>query len=77
MIEFDELQRRLIKLKEEKSLRKIAEEYYDNEVSFGVIHRCIKGIPPRDNDIRRRLGLSIIVEQCKDPITGQFVEKDI
>ena len=75
MIEFDELQKQLIELKRAKTLRQISNEIYDGEVSYGVIHRCINGIEPKDNEIRKRLGLPIITYQYRDPITGRFVEK--
>lgn len=72
---FEELQKYLKELHETKTLRKIAEEDFKNKITHGVIDRCIKGIEPKDSEIRKRLGLPIIVIQYKDPITGQFVGK--
>jgi len=72
---FKQLQEYLIELHKTKSLRQISGEEFNNEVSHGVIHRCIKGVEPRDNEIRKRLGLPIITYQYKDSVTGQFVEK--
>ena len=75
MIEFSELQTNLKELNKDKSLRNISDEDYGGEVTYGVIARCIKGIEPKDNDIRKRLGLAVFEYQLRDPVTGRYVEK--
>lgn len=74
---FKELQSFLIALYEgeRKTLRQIAKEDFDNKVTHGAIDRCIKGIEPRDNEIRKWFGLPLIVTQYKDPVTGRYVNK--
>ena len=61
---FEELQRYLADLKDDdKTLRQIAEEEFDNKVSYGTVDRCIKGIEPRDEEIRKILNLPQTIAQ--------------
>lgn len=61
MTGFEQLQAYLIKLHKTKTLRQISREIYGSEISHGTIDRCIKGIEPKDNEIRKRLRLPLIV----------------
>jgi hypothetical protein len=60
---FKELQGYLADLKDDKTLRQIAEEDFDNKVTHGVIARCIKGIEPKDEMIREILSLPELITQ--------------
>lgn len=72
---FKQLQEFLINLHKTKALRKIATEDYDGKVTHGVIDRCIKGVEPRDREIRKWLGLPLPEIQYRDPVTGRYVNK--
>jgi hypothetical protein len=74
MSEFDILQANLLELHKTKTLREIANEIYDGKVSHATIHRCLAGHEPQNNKIRKALGLTLIVIQYKDPISGRFVK---
>lgn len=59
-----------------KSWRKIAALPEFDGIVPGTLCSIAKGdYEPQDNEIRRILGLSIIVTQYKDPITGRYVGK--
>lgn len=73
--DFEQLQNFLINLHKTKTLREIAVENYDGKINHGVIDRCIRGIEPKDHEIRKSLKLLLIVEQYRDPVTGRFVNK--
>ncbi len=75
MSEFDILQANLLELHKTKTLREIADDIYEGKVSHGAIHRCLAGHEPLNNEIRKALGLTLIVIQYKDPITGRYVKK--
>lgn len=60
---FKQLQEYLIRLKVTKTLRQISEEEFDGHITHGTIDRCIKGIEPKDNEIRDILNLPQLVTQ--------------
>ena len=72
---FDALQDMLKRLHATESLRAISKKLYDGRVSHGTVDRCIKGIEPKDAEIREIMGLPQIVQQkvFRDPITGRFI----
>jgi hypothetical protein len=59
-----------------KSWRKIAALPEFEGIPPGTLCSISKGdYEPKDNEIRKRLGLPIIIMQYKDPVTGRFMEK--
>lgn len=60
---FDALQDMLKQLHATESLRAISKRLYDGRVSHGTVDRCIKGIEPRDDEIRAIMGLPQIIQQ--------------
>ena len=66
----NELRHELIELHSFMSLRKIAEEIYNNDVSHGVVARCIRGIYPKKESIREALGLPPLVSMSACPVHG-------
>jgi hypothetical protein len=58
---------------EEKTWRDIASSY---SVNVAIIWRIVnEGYEPKNNEIRKRLGLPLVVTQYKDPVTGRYVNK--
>jgi len=58
-----------------KSWRKIADLPEFEGVAPGTLCSIAKGkYEPKDNEIRKQLGLPIVVIQYKDPKTGRFVK---
>ena len=62
-VSFSQLQATLIKLKKIKTLRWISDDVYKGKVTHGTIDRCIKGIEPKDEEIREALSLPQVVAQ--------------
>ncbi len=60
---FKQLQEYLIKLNKIKTLRQISEDEFDGRITYGTINRCIKGIEPKDDEIREILNLPQLVTQ--------------
>jgi DNA invertase Pin-like site-specific DNA recombinase len=69
----DELKQIIVNERANKAAwRAIASKY---DVNVAVIWRIMnEGYEPKDNEIRKRLGLSIVVVQHKDPISGRYVK---
>ncbi len=62
-VSFRQLQAILNDLHETNSLRGISGDAYKGKVSHGTIDRCIKGVEPKDDKIRKALNLPQIVIQ--------------
>ena len=59
-----------------KNWREVAALPEFKGVAPGTLCSIAKGdYEPKDNEIRKRLGLPIIVIQYKDPVTGMFMKK--
>jgi hypothetical protein len=71
-VQWDDLRLYLIDLHATKSLRQISHEIYFDQVTFGVIGRCIKGEEPRDPHIRAILRLPILAPAPVCPTCGEI-----
>lgn len=59
-----------------KNWRAVASLEEFDGIAPGTLCSIAKGnYEPRDNKIRKKLGLPIVVVQYKDPKTGRFVER--